>query len=444
MFYEPALDMLWSNLNTMAPLVMCLPRDAWRIKNKVLCLTRALEHKDWLRYLFHARRVKSIGIEHGTTTSEFKFRLHPDTSAILLPILPRTCPSLVHLDICSSIEPPTAIVASSAVMFADDQLQTLAINATLFEEALIHLGHLTKLRTLEIHRESRVTVGDDDDSLKRLTLSRLPRRGHLFPALQNLLFSASSLYTCTNFIRSTWSRKLELLSLIVDRSLSDNSEDDDASQLFSLLGSEDNTYPLLTHISIRHLQPVHKVHAIHVLYQYFPKLTSITSTTLQPLLTRSNLTVLDINPLLCSFDLDDGFLFLMATSWPSLQTLFLGHIFGWHSTSNITLDGLVPLVAYCPDLQNLGIVVDATLDPTPFNDDGPINDKITCLHLGDSKPSSDPYPSHVAQFLSDLFPGLLKIHVSPPNAPNSRAWGTIEDMVLQLGEFGAIASMGDM
>jgi hypothetical protein len=39
MFYEPALDMLWSNLDTMVPLVMCLPRDAWKIKNKVLVST---------------------------------------------------------------------------------------------------------------------------------------------------------------------------------------------------------------------------------------------------------------------------------------------------------------------------------------------------------------------------------------------------------------------
>lgn len=403
-----------------------------------------MEDKDWLRYLFHARRIKSIGVERpGTTTSEFKFRLHPDTSAVLLPILPDTCPSLVHLDICSSIEPPTAVVASSAVMFEDDHLQTLAINGTLFEQALTRLGYLTKLRSLEIHRESRVTVGDDN-SLQRLTLSRLPRRRYLFPALQSLLFSASSLYTCTNLIRSIRSRKLELLSLIVDRSFSDDDEYDDASRLFSLLGSENDPYPLLTHISIRDLQPAHKVHTVHVLYRSLPKLTSITNTTLQPLLTLSNLTVLDINPLLCSFDLDDGFLFLMATSWPSLQTLFLGHIFGWHSTSNITLNGLVPLVTYCPDLQNLGIVIDATLDPTPFNDDGPINDKITCLHLGDSTPSSDPYPWHVAQFLSDLFPGLLNIYVSPPNAQNSLAWGTVEDMVWELGEFGEIESMGDM
>ena len=35
-FYESALDILWQHLDIMAPLVMCLPGDAWKIKNKVL------------------------------------------------------------------------------------------------------------------------------------------------------------------------------------------------------------------------------------------------------------------------------------------------------------------------------------------------------------------------------------------------------------------------
>jgi hypothetical protein len=38
-FYKPALNILWSDLDTMASLVMCLPRDAWKIKNKVLVST---------------------------------------------------------------------------------------------------------------------------------------------------------------------------------------------------------------------------------------------------------------------------------------------------------------------------------------------------------------------------------------------------------------------
>src|ERR1700685_385268 len=137
--------------------------------------------------MFHARRVKSIGLEHPgmAIPDRLKFRLHPDTSAVLLPILPHTCPSLVHLNICSSIEPPTVTVASSTAICAARNLQTLSINAALSEEALTHLGHLTRLRTLEIHWEPGVTVGDDDNSLVWLQPSQPPRSVHDFPSAPN-------------------------------------------------------------------------------------------------------------------------------------------------------------------------------------------------------------------------------------------------------------------
>jgi hypothetical protein len=34
--YEPALDILWRDLDILAPLVMCLPGDVWKIKNKLI------------------------------------------------------------------------------------------------------------------------------------------------------------------------------------------------------------------------------------------------------------------------------------------------------------------------------------------------------------------------------------------------------------------------
>jgi hypothetical protein len=34
--YEPALDILWRDLDILAPLVMCLPGDAWKIRNRLL------------------------------------------------------------------------------------------------------------------------------------------------------------------------------------------------------------------------------------------------------------------------------------------------------------------------------------------------------------------------------------------------------------------------
>lgn len=34
--YEPALAILWRDLDLLAPLVMCLSQDVWKIKNKLL------------------------------------------------------------------------------------------------------------------------------------------------------------------------------------------------------------------------------------------------------------------------------------------------------------------------------------------------------------------------------------------------------------------------
>jgi hypothetical protein len=189
---------------------------------------------------------------------------------------------------------------------------------------------MTDLRTLEIHWDPRVVVGNCDTRQFDFVLS-MPL-SVIFPALRTLVFSASNLATCTNFIKSIGSHTLESVSFVIGRHHSDN----DISLLLDALSMEDKNHPQLTHISIRHYQSAHKVQNILFLYNYQSQhtpLTNITSTTLQPLLSRSNLIVLDINLILCSFDLDDAFLFVMATSLPSLQTLFLGHVFGWHDVA---------------------------------------------------------------------------------------------------------------
>lgn len=36
LFYEPGLDVLWQDLDYLAPLVMCFPEEQWYIKNKLL------------------------------------------------------------------------------------------------------------------------------------------------------------------------------------------------------------------------------------------------------------------------------------------------------------------------------------------------------------------------------------------------------------------------
>jgi hypothetical protein len=62
------------------------------------------------------------------------------------------CPSLVHLNLRSSVEPQVSVLAASAAICATHSFQKLIINGALSEEYLVHLGHMKKLRTLEIRR----------------------------------------------------------------------------------------------------------------------------------------------------------------------------------------------------------------------------------------------------------------------------------------------------
>src|ERR1700729_2555817 len=257
--------------------------------------------------MFHARRVKSIGLDDSRIVipDRFMLRLHRDTAAVILPVLPSMCPSLAHLNLCRSIEAYTAISVSSAAICASHNLQTLAINTALSGAALRHLGHMKNLRMLETYWESS-TVADDRSfgsfsSAPPRSLSVPPRS--LFPALQKLVLVTNFLETCIDFVMSIQSHSLTSLSFLVETSCSHH-----VFLVFNLLGFEEN--PLLTHISIRNHSPIHEVHLLDAL-----SLNSyITNATLQPLFARSNLTFLDINLLNCTFDLDDAVLLTMATS----------------------------------------------------------------------------------------------------------------------------------
>jgi hypothetical protein len=53
----------------------------------------------------------------------------------------------------------------------------------------------------------------------------------------------------------------------------------------------------------------------------------------------------------------------MAMAWPRLRELSLGTERALGGVSNVTLTGLLPLVEYCPDLEILRIIVNATKIP---------------------------------------------------------------------------------
>jgi len=88
---------------------------------------------------------------------------------------------------------------------------------------------------------------------------------------------------------------------------------------------------------------------------------SITIDTIKPALKLPNLTTLElVHQYPLSFKQSD--LELLASSWPSLETLLLNTEPVFLKESNLTLEALLPFAKHCPQITHLGIFVDATID----------------------------------------------------------------------------------
>ncbi|KAJ7171339.1 hypothetical protein C8R46DRAFT_1262711 [Mycena filopes] len=105
------------------------------------------------------------------------------------------------------------------------------------------------------------------------------------------------------------------------------------------------------------------------------------------------------------FDLDDATILLMARTWPQIATLSLTANPCRHIPSRVTLEGLVSLSKYCPDLGTLDTSFDATTVP-PIRDQGKtrvgqqtlVGIGVGCSPVGDA--------GLVAEFLAVIFPRL--------------------------------------
>ncbi|KAG1816415.1 uncharacterized protein BJ212DRAFT_1354694 [Suillus subaureus] len=99
---------------------------------------------------------------------------------------------------------------------------------------------------------------------------------------------------------------------------------------------------------------------------------------------------------------------LLAICWPSMQSIALGTHWGWRQQSDVSLKGLLSLVRHCPQLESIGLVMNAvTTDITCQRPGGGLRrPKVTSLNVGDSRVGD---PLAVAAFLSDVFPRLLSV-----------------------------------
>jgi hypothetical protein len=106
------------------------------------------------------------------------------------------------------------------------------------------------------------------------------------------------------------------------------------------------------------------------------------------------------------FNLHDGDIFDLTSSWPRLEVLALK---GNRAPSRVTLRALYAFARHCPALSYLGITLDATV-PAELESDG--SEGRTCqtsLTKVDFEYSSIASAPPVAAFLSATFPNLTQL-----------------------------------
>jgi hypothetical protein len=139
-----------------------------------------------------------------------------------------------------------------------------------------------------------------------------------------------------------------------------------------------------------------------------PKEDCINISTLKPLFKCPALTALELvhqHPL----DLQQEDVELIASKWPSLETLLLNNEPVYLNHSNLTLQALLPFARHCPNLRHLGLFIHATTADLPSitsfglptSDDRPRFRKLRRLSMGVSILSEE---GPVALFLSHICP----------------------------------------
>lgn len=311
-----------------------------------------------------------------------------DTEESLKPFLQAIIglvPNLEELDMGIGGLPDPKDNALSELVCGLNQLKVLSCGCRpLTPAAILHLASSTHLRALALPNTA-------DNILETLS----SRSSHSFTSLEKLAMSPPSLAQCSTLLGSL--RPLQLWSVHLNCGILPPARD--TEEFFVALANSCSR----PNLSIQLKNNSWKASVPRVSTDII-----VHAGVLSPLFIFTGLTKLDIS-LACSFTLSNEQLKAMAEAWPKIEYLQLGSLLGWKTPSNITLDGLLPLVSGCPDLEHLGIVIDASRMPTTsasYLGRRPVNSKTTYLQVGDSTIED---PQTVAEFLFQIFPKVTGI-----------------------------------
>ncbi|KIJ62024.1 hypothetical protein HYDPIDRAFT_30843 [Hydnomerulius pinastri MD-312] len=407
-FQDPALDVLWAELNEPNPLVKCMPSKLWpsiyRGEHRDLPFTE----EEWSIFQKYAPRVHSLVFQLSVplyrnilavwSSAPVTQPLFPNLQHLgyehfipedfaLVPLV--MGPSLTSLDIevhplgfpdlgllASALQSCSYIRSFGLYGYRGDDQQVVAVS-----DILSGLTLLKKLRCDQLTDAALLKIFDMS-SLRDIRIEISPHQSRLFTAQRE-------------FGRHTYPLSARLLShRAYSMFLSPKRLRKDNCPIFSSA-----TALLRDHSTLSSLR-LHVKGDRDVRHRATIPLTTLTS--LQRFV---NLRELDIQ-VGYAYEFTDTNIKELVTAWPELETLYINKGIGWHSPSSITLSGLFAVTSTCSKLRNLCLCIDAVmLDALPDRI-LPQSQVLENLFLEDSTLQQ---PAAVALLLASAFPALKQV-----------------------------------
>ncbi|KAF9000305.1 hypothetical protein BDQ17DRAFT_1245744 [Cyathus striatus] len=431
---EPALDTLWRDVDELYGLFSLLAPLKCDIDERSYEFARPPDASGWKRFSFYSRRVRKLTYEPETMKRQLLQSVFDDaartrTSLNMLPNL-KTLHWSGELSICvpfmhSNIKHFVMVLPSpnstrDLGTFFDDvamrmpALRTLDIRSVIpmheIESDMIRLlSGLLKLRKVIFPRYYFTTHIAE-------SMSRLPDLGIIefqyfheqgwgdqddtavfypvlkegaFPSLWDLSFTVC--YADAGRFLSIPFAPTNLTMLYID-----SEKTETASAIHEVLTIVSENCQLLTALALVSLRdPSQELDDEDDEYR-------ITMDTIKPLLSCPNLTSLEfVHQFPVRISQDD--VELLASSWPSLESLVLNNEPVYLDKADLTLAALIPFAKHCPKLRDLGLFLDASSTLSiPPPDPSLGYPTFRCLHRLGMGVSIILDPTPVSHFLSQV------------------------------------------
>ncbi|KIJ63133.1 hypothetical protein HYDPIDRAFT_41394 [Hydnomerulius pinastri MD-312] len=449
---EPALDQLWARLNSIEPLLKCLPKDLWKSDLDGWFFARHFGPKDWEILQKYARRVRCLYLDDEGHSRDICTALSQLPTPILTGLRelhvaecqkleggcfwrPFLASTITRLHIHYNADSPPNRNPSNSVMWTlgmlcpnvkDFQLldwpQRYEAEATasvlgalehwrdletvdlpfIDVRTMLHLSSMHSLTSLELHI-TKDYAWDHTLSDTKIVFPRTLKFIKLSMEIYNLDLLVS-------FLSKTRLAPISFRIMTCRGSISPGS----TGRLFMLMTSR---------FSIDRLRCL-------VMDSVNPDV--LAPDTIRPLFRFRSLESLDLSEYHAS-SLDDATMAEFASSFPRLTILYFGSD-SMLDYPGITYKSIISLLKSCPKLQTLGISFNAKSITTAMvmsrDDDDEewqvLNTRLSTIEVGNS-PITNPAP--VALFLKAIMPQLISVQSM---GCNLRAWTAVGSMLSLL------------